>query len=197
MERKFRILEEKPHYRGFFRLSQFTLQHTLFRGGWSLPLDRELFHRGSCVAVLPYDPNTDQVVLIEQFRVGALFTKEHPWLIEIVAGAIEEGEHPDEVAHRETWEEAGCHITQLIRIGEFFTTPGACSERITLFCGLIDATGLDGIQGLTEEQEDIRVFTVSFEEAMAKVTSGTVDSVVPALALYWLALHRTAIRNHQ
>ncbi len=49
-----------------------TLKHRLFEGGWSREVERELFVRPAAVAVLPYDPERGRVVLVEQFRVGAL-----------------------------------------------------------------------------------------------------------------------------
>jgi ADP-ribose pyrophosphatase len=195
LEKDFEIIEEAPLYRGFFNLSRIRLRHTLFQGGWSEPLDRELFHRGRCVAVVPYDPVADRVVLIEQFRIGALRVKDDPWLLEIVAGAIEDGESPEDVARRETLEEAGCEIRELIRIGEFFATPGGCSERVTLFCGLVDSTGVGGVHGLKEEQEDIRADVVDFAEAMAWAEQGLIDSAIPMVGLQWLALHRDRLRN--
>ena len=193
-EKDFEIIEEAPIYRGFFNLSRISLRHTLFKGGWSEPLDRELFHRGRCVAVVPYDPKADKVVLIEQFRVGALRIKNDPLLLEIVAGAIEEGESPEEVARRESLEEAGCEIRELIRIGEFFATPGACSERVTVFCGLVDSAGVGGVHGLAEEHEDIRAEVVDFAEAIAWLEEGLIDSAIPALGLQWLALNRERLR---
>ena len=195
MKKHFEILEEAPIYRGFFNLSRLKVRHTLFRGGWSPVLERELFHRSRCVAVVPYDPVADKVVLIEQFRIGALHLKEDPWLVEIVAGAVEAGESAEDVARRETLEEAGCAIRELIRIGEFFLSPGACSEKLTLFCGLIAAAGVDGIYGLAEECEDIRARAVDFEVAMAWVDEGRIDSAIPIVGLQWLALHRQRLRN--
>lgn len=195
MIKSFEINEDAPVYRGFFNMSRLRLRHTLFRGGWSAELTRELFHRGSCVAVVPYDPARDSVVLIEQFRVGALQCKADPWLLEIVAGAVEEGESPQQVALREAREEAGCEIRRLIRIGEFFTTPGGSSERITLFCGIVNASGCGGIHGLEEEDEDIRVETVCFDEAWALLENGAIDSAIPIIALQWLAMNRERLRQ--
>ena len=190
MEKAYEIIDETPVYRGFFNLTQFRVRHTLFQGGWSETINRELFHRGRCVAVAPYDPVRDKVVLIEQFRIGAVGDKAAPWLVEIVAGAVEPGESPEEVARREVLEEAGCDIRELIRIGEFFTTPGGCSEKITLFCGLIDTDGAGGVFGLAEEDEDIRASVVDLDEALTWVDSGVIDSAVPIVALQWLALNR-------
>ena len=190
----FEVLEETTVFNGFFKLTRLRLRHTLFQGGWSGDLIRELFHRGACVAVIPYDPVNDTVVLIEQFRVGALDFKANPWLLEIVAGAVEEGESPQQVAYREALEEAGCDIKHLIQIGEFFTTPGAFGEKITLFCGIVDASGLGGIHGLQEENEDIRVDVVGFDEAWAMLQNGTIDSAIPIIALQWLWMNRERLR---
>ena len=194
MSKAFEVMEESPVYRGFFNLSQFRVRHTLFGGGWSDPLIRELFHRGRCVAVIPYDPVTDQVLLIEQFRIGAVGDKPVPWLVEIVAGAIEPGEAPEEVARREAMEEAGCVLEELIYIGEFYTTPGGCSEKVSVFCGLVQGELREGIFGLVEEGEDIRVLVVTLDEALAWLQSGIIDSAIPALALLWLALNRPRLQ---
>lgn len=196
MSLSYEVLDEKPVYRGFFNLTQFRLRHSLFAGGWSEPLTRELFHRGSCVAVLPYDPVTGQVVLIEQFRIGAVPHKNQPWLIEIVAGAVEDGETPEAVALREAEEEAGCRLEELIRIGEFYTSPGGCSEIVTVFCGLLGGDDIQqGVFGLEDEGEDIRAFVVSLDEALSWIETGIIDSVVPVLALQWLALNRQRLMD--
>lgn len=194
-DRDFKILSKENLYEGFFRLERFTLTHTLYRGGWSQPIVRELFRRGSCVAVLLYDPDRDEVVLIEQFRVGAVYHPQRAWLVEIVAGAIEEGETAEEVAHREAREEAGCEILELIEILPFYTTPGGCSERITLFCGRVDSTGIGGIHGLDEEDEDIRVSAVPFDVAFQMLENGDIESGIPIIAIQWLYIHRDELRK--
>jgi ADP-ribose pyrophosphatase len=192
--KSFEVSEETLVYDGFFKMTRLHLRHTLFRGGWSKHLIRELFHRGACVAVLPYDPVNDAVVLIEQFRVGALKFKADPWLLEIIAGAVEEGESPQQVAHRESWEEAGCQIKQLLTISEFFTTPGAFGEKITLFCGIVDTATMGGVHGLAAEDEDIRVEVVSFDVAWGMLENGSIDSAIPMIGLQWLAMNRERLR---
>jgi ADP-ribose pyrophosphatase len=194
MARDFEILREERLHGGFFTLLRLQLRHTLHGGGWSEVLTRELYHRGSCVAVVPYDPVVDRVVLIEQFRVGPLKSGEDPWLLEIVAGAVEPGEYPDAVAHRETMEEAGGRIRELIPVSEFFTTPGGCSESIALYCGIVDSTGLGGVHGLADEHEDILVSVVDFAEAMVLLGEGRIRSAIPIIGLQWLALNRERIR---
>jgi ADP-ribose pyrophosphatase len=195
MAKQFEILHKDIVYQGFFRMEKYRLRHTLYGGGWSDEISRELFVRGSCIAVLLYDPITDQVVLIEQFRAGAIIQPERAWLIEIVAGAIEEGETAEEVAYRESLEEAGCEILELTTINEFYTTPGGASERITLFYGRVDSTRVGGVHGLDDEGEDIWVRTVSFDEAYQMVQTNQIESAIPMLAIQWLALNRGQLRQ--
>ncbi len=195
MDKDFKIIKREIAYQGFFRLEKFTLKHTLYQGGWSQDITRELFMRGNCVAVLLYDPDRDEVVLIEQFRAGAVLVPERAWLVEIVAGAIEEGETPEAVALRESEEEAGCTVQDMMLIKEFYTTPGGSSERISLFCGRVDTSELGGVHGLDHEDEDILVSVVKFNEAFAMVEDGRIESGIAIIALQWLYIHRDALRQ--
>jgi len=194
MDKQFEILSTEIVYQGFFRVEKYRLKHTMFGGGWSSEITRELFMRGSCVAVLLYDPHADKVVLIEQFRTGAILNPDRAWLVEIVAGAIEEGEAAEEVAYRESLEEAGCEIQQLMVINEFYTTPGGSSEWITLFCGKVDSTHVGGIHGLDHEDEDILVRAVDFDEAYLMLENGEIESAIPIIAIQWLALNRQKLK---
>ncbi|WP_432740294.1 NUDIX domain-containing protein [Methylobacter sp. G7] len=195
MDKQFEILSKDIVYQGFFRVEKYRLKHTLFGGGWSAEITRELFVRGSCVAVLLYDSETDKVILIEQFRAGAILNPDKTWLVEIVAGAIEEGEIAEEVAYRESWEEAGCKIQQLMVINEFYTTPGGSSEWITLFCGKVDSTQVGGIHGLDHEDEDILVRAVDFDEVYHMLENGEIDSAIPIIAIQWLALNKQKLKQ--
>ncbi len=190
-----RILEKRTCYQGFFRLDCYRLKHRLFKGGWSQVLTLECLERGEAAAVLPYDPRRDRVVLIEQFRIGALNAPGGPWLLEVVAGMIEPGETPEEVARREAVEEAGCEIGELWPIASYLVSPGGTSERIHLFCGRVDAGRAGGIHGLAEEGEDIRVHAVPFEEAWGWVEAGRIRSATPIIALQWLAMHRERLKE--
>ncbi|HIF55102.1 MAG: NUDIX domain-containing protein [Methylococcales bacterium] len=195
MNKEFKINQHEIVYNGFFRLEKYQLQHTLFEGGWSKEISRELFMRGNCVAVILYDPDRDEVVLIEQFRAGAVLRPEHAWLIEIVAGAIEPGETAEEVAYREAVEEAGCVIEELLLINEFYTTPGGSSERISLFCGKVDSSQVGGVHGLDDEDEDILVSVAKFDDVYQMVEAGSIESGIPIIAIQWLYINRDKIRQ--
>ena len=198
MKKEFKVIQKEPMYQGFFSLNRYQLQHSLFSGGWSEVLTRELFQRGNCVAVLLYDPDADKLVIIEQFRMGPMGqsdVRERAWLLEIVAGAIEEGETAEEVAYRESQEEAGCAVQEMHLINEFYTSPGGASERISLFYGRIKADEIGGIHGLDEEHEDILVSTVSFSEAYQMIEDGRIESAIPIIAIQWLALNKHKLHD--
>ena len=196
MTKQFKIIKETTPYQGFFSLKTFELKHTLYNGGWSKPITRELFHRGNCVAVLLYDPHRDEVVIIEQFRVGAMqLPDEQAWLLEIVAGAIETGETAEEVAYRESIEEAGCEIKQLIKINDFFTSPGGTSELLSLFCGKVDTSNVGGIHGLDHEDEDIAVTAMKFNDVYQLLLDGKILSAIPIIAIQWLYINKAKLRQ--
>jgi ADP-ribose pyrophosphatase len=188
------ILEHTRPYGGFFKLDRYNLRHRKHDGGWTPPLVREVLERGRTVALLPYDPVRDAVVLIEQFRIGAYTAGLDPWQIEVVAGVIEPGESAAEVARRETMEEAGCRVTDVERIGSVLLSSGASSEVSEMFCGRVDSDGVGGIHGLAHEGEDIRVTVVPAVGAIAHVNDGAVMSGYAVIPLQWLALNRERLR---
>ncbi len=192
---KWEILDRKVDYRGFFQLEVVHLKHRLYDGGWSPVLRRELFQRSDAVAVLPYDPIRDEVLLIEQFRMGAIESPHGPWLTEIIAGLIEPGERREEVAHREAREEAGCELLDLHHVCDYYSSPGGFSERVSVYVARTDLDGIGGVHGLREEEEDIRVSRVSAQAAFEMVASNVIMSAMPIIALQWLQINYEQIRE--
>ncbi len=190
------IVERNAVFQGYFRVDKYLLRHKLSGGGMSDVISRETFERGHAAAVLPYDPVRDEVVLIEQFRPGALAAGWHPWAIEPVAGIIEPGEDLTDVIHREADEEANVVIHDLIPVYHYLTSPGGTSETCALYCGRVDAKDAGGIHGLDGENEDIRVMVVPFAEVMAWLNggSGSLNNALLIIALQWLALNRDRVR---
>ena len=189
------ILERETVYQGYYRVDRYRLRHRLHQGGWSEPMMREVFERGHVAAVLPYDPQLDQVVLLEQFRIGAYAAGRNPWLIEAVAGIVEEGESAEEVARREAREEAGLEVGELVPIAEYQSSPGAMTEVISLFCGRVDARGAGGVHGLAAEHEDILVTAVPFAEIVRMLEEREVGNAIALISFQWLVLNRAALRR--
>jgi ADP-ribose pyrophosphatase len=189
------LLERRIAFDGHFKIVRYRLRHELFHGGMGKELVREVFERGHAVAVLPYDPARDQVVLVEQFRIGALEIPGDPWLLEPVAGIIDEGETPVEVARREAIEEAGLELQDLTPACTYFVSPGGTSETCQVLIGRIEAPPAGGVHGLADEGEDIRVHVVPLDEALKGIDDGRIRVASTIVALQWLGLHRAEVRG--
>jgi ADP-ribose pyrophosphatase len=189
------IIARETLYRGFFSLDLYRFRHRLFNGGMSGEVTREIFERGHAAVLLPFDPVRDEVVLVEQIRIAAYDTSESPWLLEMVAGMIEEGETVEDVARREALEEAGLEVGRTKPILSYLASPGGTSERLSILAGEVDASMAKGIHGLAEEHEDIRVHVVSREQAYQWVEEGKIDNAASVIALQWLQLHYHSLRN--
>ncbi|MBF0562528.1 MAG: NUDIX domain-containing protein [Alphaproteobacteria bacterium] len=189
------IIEAQTVYQGYFRIDRYRLRHRLHDGGWGAEITRELFERGQAVAILLYDPDADALVLIEQFRIGALTVGWQPWLIEVVAGIIDPGESVEQVARREVREEAGCEVLDLVPIHSYLVSPGGTSETVSVYCGWVDSRGVSGIHGLIEEGEDIRVLVIPAFEALAMLERDELRNSATLVAMLWFALNRDKLRQ--
>ena len=194
MNYEIQVLETETGYDGFFELKRFRLRHSLYAGGWSPEIIRERVERKEASSVLLYDAGADHLVMIEQFRIGALESGRGAWLLETVGGLIEPGQRSEEVARRESLEETGCEVLELRPICEFLVSPGTATEKIHLYCGRVDARQAGGIFGLAEEGEDIRVEVLTFEAAAKELYGGRINSTSAIIAVQWLVQHRDEVR---
>ncbi len=194
-DEKAELVEHVAAFQGYFKVGRYFFRHSLYQGGQSPIISREVFERGHAAGVLPYDPLRDEVVLIRQFRAGSYVAGRHPWSWEVVAGIFEEGETPQQLVRREAIEEAGLEIGDLIPIHNLMLSPGAMSESCTLFLGRVDASTAGGVFGLESEGENILVKVVPFDEARAMLDRDEIDNAVAVVALQWLALHRDEVKS--
>jgi len=186
-----RIADRKTVYQGFYQVQKVKLQHRLFQGGWSKVLDRELVLRLPAVAVLMYDATTDQVVLIEQFRVGAMTHEEGPWQLEMVAGMIDTLETPEQVAVRECKEESGAIIDQndLELVCKYLVSSGGSNETLGIYCAPVDASQVIGVHGLATEGEDIQVCVLERQALGQMLEQGKLTNAATIIAAQWLQQH--------
>lgn len=196
MSDNYELLKREVLYQGIFRLVRLHLRFRRYDDQWSNTFTREILERSSAAAILPYDPILDQIVLIEQFRAGALAHPENnPWLIEIVAGIFDKDETPQQIVTREAQEEAGCEVLDLLPVCDYFVSPGGSNEYLHLYIGRVDATNIGGTHGLVEENEDIRAFTLSSDEAFTLVQERKIKTSPAIIALQWLQLNRDWLRE--
>jgi len=194
---KVRLKSKTQVFDGHIDIDRYRLTHELYDGGWGALIEREVMSRGNSVAVLLFDPYRQEVVLIEQFRIGAWVAHwANPWLLECVAGLIEPGEKSTAVAIRESLEESGCSVTRLTSIANYLSTPGCSSEEIEIFCGQIDATGVGGNHGIEDEGEDIRASVWNVDDALDILDKGRICNAMTIIALQWLSRHRERLTHH-
>ena len=184
------ILSHEIAFKRFYQMEIYRLRHRLFNGNWSEIITRDIANTGQVAAVLPYDPAHNKVVLIEQFRAGTLTDEKSPWQLEIVAGLQEVDEVKIELAKRELKEEAGLDTTILMPIYRYWESPGASNKQVDLYCGIIDSrdAGIESLQGVAQEHEDIRVHVLDAEESFQLVRDGFINNSLSIIALQWLEL---------
>ncbi len=177
-------------YARFFGMEEHRLRHRRFDGGMSASIDRAVFTSGDAITVLPFDPRTRTVLLIEQFRAGPWARRDpRPWCLETVAGRCDETEPPEATARREAREEADLALGRIERIASFYPSPGIVAEHITSFVAEADLGAAGGTHGLAEEHEDIRAFVVPLDAALSAVASGEINAAPLMISLLWLELH--------
>lgn len=191
----YEIVNREVLYQGFFRLVRNHLRHKRFDNTWTLAFTREILERPSAVGILPYDPVLDQIILIEQFRPGALANPQSPWMIEVIAGIYRHDDKPLEIVRNEAREEAGLELLDIYPVYEYFVSPGGSNEHFILYCGRVDASNTGGIFGLAEENEDIRAFPVALDEAIVLLQEGKIQTAPAIIAIQWLQLNREWLRQ--
>ncbi|SFN05735.1 ADP-ribose pyrophosphatase [Izhakiella capsodis] len=189
------IIARETLYQGFFSLVRYRFRHRRFDGEMSAEVSREIFERGHAAVLLPYDPISDQVVLIEQIRIASFDSSPSPWLLELVAGIIEEGESAEDVVRREAQEEAGLTPRRIEPVLSYLASPGGTSERLAIMVGEVDARVAQGNHGLEEENEDTLVHVVNREQAYSWVEEGIIDNAATVIALQWLQLNHKKLRK--
>ena len=187
------IQSRRKRFRGFLRIDTIKLKHKLFLGDWSPEINRELLVREEAVGVLLFDPKRDEIVLVRQFRVGLVDKGDSPWILELVAGMVEVGEELVEVALREVREESNAEVSKLIKICDYYSSPGISSEKVRLYLGIVASEDMGGFYGLENENEDIEVVVMPYENAISGMKKGHLANAMSIIALQWLELNKSDI----
>ncbi|MCO6561002.1 MAG: ADP-ribose diphosphatase [Gilliamella sp.] len=189
-------LTKRILYKGFFSLLEYRFQYRKFDGSMSEIVTREILERGHAVVLLAYDAKRDEVVLIEQIRIAAIETQDSPWILELIAGMMDhDNESFEEVARRVAMEEAGVVIGRCKPIISYLASPGGLTEQLHILVGEVDSSTAEGIHGLDEESEDIKVHVVSRTQAYQWVKDGVINNAASIIALQWLELNHELLRK--
>ena len=188
MKLKYKIINKKNLYSGFFSLNKYEFIHEKHNGEWTDTVGREIFSGAHVSTLLPYDPIKKEIILIQQFRAGVLSRYDEDYLYEIVAGMIDEGENPEETAARECFEETGCKVEKIYPIQSYFPAPGSSESYYHLYLGEVKAFDGERIRGLEKENEDILVKSFKIEEVRKMLKEKKINNGLTLLALQWFFL---------
>lgn len=189
------VIEKKECYHGFYQLHKYALKIPKYDGSLGKTVFREVADRGDAVGILLYDADCEAIVFVEQFRPGAFFAREYPWILECVAGIVEKGETVQEVAYREAVEESGCSVKDMEPIAEYFSSPGGMTERLTLFCGCVDSRECKTYGGLENEGEDIRVRVLKTKEVFQMLQDRKIKNAMTLIACQWFVLNHQRLKE--
>lgn len=191
-----KIISRKVEFQGWHTLETVVVQPpSLKHAGHVQPMKREVYRVGTCAVVVLYQPETDQILLTEQFRIGALLAgDDNPWLFEVAAGMVDEGEDAETAVRREALEETGCHILDLEFIGKNYPSPGCTTEVHMHYCGRISAAEA-GHYGLEAEGEEIRTHLVPAADAIRMLDEGRITNAASVICLHWFARNHDRLRK--
>jgi nudix-type nucleoside diphosphatase (YffH/AdpP family) len=184
--KKVEIKEKKRVFDDFFKIDEAVVQFEQFNGQMSPPVRRLNFERADAAAVLIFNKDAQNVVLVNQFRYPT-YEKSGGWLMEIVAGMLDKNEIPTECIRREVMEEIGYQVEKLIPISTFYTTPGGSSERIFLYYAeVINSDKISPGGGADTEHEDIQIVEFSLPDLWKALDSGKIMDAKTIIAILWL-----------
>ncbi len=185
---RFRITKTEIMAKGWSSLTKLHV-HAEMRDGRKLELHREVADHGHGAAILPIDRTRGTCLLVRQWRAGAAFTGEDGFLIEACAGLLD-ADDPEACVRREAFEELGTHVHDIRHISNCYSSPGALSEKISLFVGTYEANDrVNAGGGLLEEGEDIEVLEMPFAAAYDLIASGGMTDAKTIILLQYVKLH--------
>lgn len=170
------------------RFDDYQVSHPR-RDGSMQTVQREVYDHGSAAAVLLYAPASGTVILTRQFRLPAHLNGDPAWMIEAPAGMLD-GEPPEVAARREAIEETGYEPQALRFLFNAYMSPGSLTEKCACFLGqYVPGQTVAAGGGLASEGEDIEVFELGFNAALAMIENGEIVDAKTILMLQALALH--------
>lgn len=188
-----RLVSRRTLWKGFVTLEMLTFEQHMPDGS-VVTIDREVHDHGSAAAILLHDAANDSIVLVRQFRSGAFANGDPAYMLEIPAGLVDEGEIPADAVAREAMEETGFEVTKARYICDVHASPGALTEKLSLFVAGIDAdkrTGLGG--GVAGEAEDIEIVMLGLDDAYRMIGTGEITDAKTIIALQWAMLNRSKL----
>lgn len=189
--KKVSIEEKKTIFDDFFKVEEAYLRFEQFNGQMSPRIRRLNMERGNSVAIVILNKDTNQLVMVTQFRYPT-YQNGDGWTIEIIAGMVDPGETPEQTLKRELDEEIGLKLETFERIAAFYPSPGGSSEQIHLYYAEVSGEKAKYKQtgGLLSHGEDVKAIELSLQDALSKVKSGEIVDAKTIIGVYWMENRR-------
>lgn len=187
-KRKVDIKSKKTVFRGRYRIDEYVFDFDRAAGKGRLEgVTRLVFERGDSAAALIHDVERDVIVLAEQFRI-ATHDKGPGYIVEAMAGSVEEDEEPEDCIRREMLEEVGYRAGNLTLVSNGYVSPGSSSERIFLYYAPVKTEDLvdPKASGVAAEKEDVRRVEFTREDFLDRVDAAFFDDAKVMALGFWL-----------
>ncbi|MEH0154614.1 NUDIX hydrolase [Limibacter armeniacum] len=188
--KKVEILEQKRVLNKFLKVDEKVLKFEKFDGTMSEPVNRLSVERGDACAGIIYNREKDQYVLVNQFR-HATYEKGPGWLLEMVAGSIEEGETPESCMIKEIQEESGYKVDHIEHLYTCYASPGSLTERIFIFYAeVMDENKISEGGGVLHEHEDIKVVYYDWDTLWDMLVNGEIEDAKTIIGIQWVKIKK-------
>jgi nudix-type nucleoside diphosphatase (YffH/AdpP family) len=135
---------------------------------------REIQNNGNGAAVLLYNLEKKEIILIRQFRLATMLNQNPSGVIIEVCAGLVENDDPFWSIKKEIKEEIGIDIKEVDFLYKGYATPGAKTELIYFFKAEYGEINFAEFGGLKEEQEDIEVIKMKFDDAYEMIENGLI-----------------------
>lgn len=183
-----KILKEELLSDNWYSLKKYTYEILQRDGHWQKQT-REVYDRGNGAVILLYNQEFKTVILTRQFRLPTLVNgNEKGVLIEACAGLLDM-DNPEEAIKRETEEETGYRIKEVRKVFEAYMSPGSVSEILHFFIAAYSQSmKVHQGGGIAQEQEDIEVIEIGFENAWKLIETGEIRDAKTIMLLQYLKI---------
>jgi ADP-ribose pyrophosphatase len=190
-----KIIDRTALYEGAFKIESLTIEMDKHEGG-TQTLKRLNFDRGNSVAMLGYDAARDEVVLVNEFRAGALAAGANAYNDAVPAAILKDGENATSAAVKQMQRKTGLDFTgaQVIHNG-VYSSSGGSSEKIALVVGAVDSSKAGGVHGDPAKQDDILTVVMKADDFIDRAEKGQLTDMKTMAMAFWLANNRAALQK--
>ena len=173
----------------WYTLNKVTFDYQRQNGEWET-LSREAYDRGNGATILLYNNENKTVILTRQFRLPTYVNgNKSGMMIEACAGLLDK-DNPEDCIRKETEEETGYKISKVKKIFESYMSPGSVTEILYFFIAEYDKSmKISEGGGLKDEQENIEVLELNFDDAFNMISSGEIQDGKTIMLLQYAKIH--------